>query len=319
MAGDASLSKADCGYPRSDAENWYIGTMQAMTSVRASGTSMTLPVACLFSAASGHLSISTGKERDAESGNDYFGARYYASTVGRFLSPDWAAKAEPVPYASLDDPQSLNLYSYVRNNPLSRVDADGHAFGVDDLIGALAGGAVGAGVEVVKDLATGEKITAGGVVGAAVGGALFGEGIVNAPETLGGSVVLAAAAKGAVQGAVSNAVQQGVDIATGEQKTFSGKSLAVSTAVGAVTEGIASKIPLAKIPGISAGRGNMKAVAQAVRTKIANGTASEMSLTTAIKGAIGDQVANAGKTFAGAAADVAAHKTCSAAASGGCN
>ena len=68
----------------------------------------------------------TGKERDTESGNDYFGARYYASSMGRFLSPDWAAKIEPVPYAKLDDPQSLNLYSYVRNNPLSRVDKDGH-------------------------------------------------------------------------------------------------------------------------------------------------------------------------------------------------
>ena len=30
----------------------------------------------------------TGKERDSESGNDYFGARYYESTMGRFLSPD---------------------------------------------------------------------------------------------------------------------------------------------------------------------------------------------------------------------------------------
>jgi RHS repeat-associated protein len=68
----------------------------------------------------------TGKERDAESGNDYFGARYYASTMGRFLSPDWAAKITPVPYAKLDNPQSLNLYSYVGNNPLSRVDKDGH-------------------------------------------------------------------------------------------------------------------------------------------------------------------------------------------------
>ena len=31
-----------------------------------------------------------------------------------------------MPYAVLGDPQSLNLYSYVRNNPLSRIDADGH-------------------------------------------------------------------------------------------------------------------------------------------------------------------------------------------------
>jgi len=29
----------------------------------------------------------TGKERDTESGNDYFDARYYSSAMGRFLSP----------------------------------------------------------------------------------------------------------------------------------------------------------------------------------------------------------------------------------------
>lgn len=69
----------------------------------------------------------TGKERDSESGLDYFGARYYSSTTGRFMSPDWAAKAEPVPYAKLNNPQTLNLYSYVGNNPLSRIDPTGHA------------------------------------------------------------------------------------------------------------------------------------------------------------------------------------------------
>lgn len=57
-------------------------------------------------------------------------ARYYNSATGRFLSPNWSAKAEPVPYAKLDDPQSLNLYSYVRNNPVDRSDADGHIDGV---------------------------------------------------------------------------------------------------------------------------------------------------------------------------------------------
>ncbi|MBS1813676.1 MAG: RHS repeat-associated core domain-containing protein [Acidobacteria bacterium] len=75
----------------------------------------------------------TGKERDSESGLDYFGARYYASTVGRWMSPDWAQKAEPVPYAKMDDPQSLNLYGYVGNNPIAQIDADGH-FGSKDHI-----------------------------------------------------------------------------------------------------------------------------------------------------------------------------------------
>jgi len=42
------------------------------------------------------------------------------------LSPDWSAKAEPVPYSKLGNPQSLNLYGYMRNDPLGRVDPDGH-------------------------------------------------------------------------------------------------------------------------------------------------------------------------------------------------
>jgi RHS repeat-associated protein len=71
-------------------------------------------------------SRSTGKERDAESGLDYFGARYMSSNMGRFMSPDWALVPTPIPFATLDNPQSLNLYSYVGNNPLSKRDADGH-------------------------------------------------------------------------------------------------------------------------------------------------------------------------------------------------
>jgi RHS repeat-associated protein len=62
----------------------------------------------------------TGKERDTESGNDYFGARYYASSMGRWMSPD-------LPFADQDteNPQSWNLYSYVRNNPLNHIDDSG--------------------------------------------------------------------------------------------------------------------------------------------------------------------------------------------------
>jgi len=71
----------------------------------------------------------TGKERDTESGNDYFMARYYTSALGRFTSPDWSAKVMPVPYALMGDPQSLNLYAYVANNPVTHVDPDGHCDG----------------------------------------------------------------------------------------------------------------------------------------------------------------------------------------------
>jgi RHS repeat-associated protein len=63
----------------------------------------------------------TGKERDTESGNDYFGARYYASSMGRFMSPDpgWFMEADPT------NPQTWNLYSYALNNPLKLIDPTG--------------------------------------------------------------------------------------------------------------------------------------------------------------------------------------------------
>src|SRR6202042_3044549 len=68
-----------------------------------------------------------GKERDAETNNDDFGARYYSSQFGRWISPDWSAIPAPVPYANLTNPQTLNLYAMVSDNPESFVDLDGHA------------------------------------------------------------------------------------------------------------------------------------------------------------------------------------------------
>ena len=69
----------------------------------------------------GRRSRSTGKERDAESGLDYFGARYYGSALGRMTSPD--------PHSGtmlhVINPQRWNMYAYAMNNPLSYVDPDG--------------------------------------------------------------------------------------------------------------------------------------------------------------------------------------------------
>jgi RHS repeat-associated protein len=63
----------------------------------------------------------TGKERDSETGLDHFKYRNYASSMGRWMSADPSG----LRHANLADPQSLNLYSYVGNNPLNRVDLDG--------------------------------------------------------------------------------------------------------------------------------------------------------------------------------------------------
>jgi RHS repeat-associated protein len=66
----------------------------------------------------------TSKQRDNETGLDYFGARYYASVQGRFTSPD-------APFADqfAENPQSWNLYSYVRNIPLIMIDPTGRRTG----------------------------------------------------------------------------------------------------------------------------------------------------------------------------------------------
>src|SRR5262245_58249988 len=61
------------------------------------------------------------KERDGETGLDYFDARYYSSIQGRFTSVD------PINVTGMRmiDPQRFNLYSYTRNNPLSYTDLTG--------------------------------------------------------------------------------------------------------------------------------------------------------------------------------------------------
>lgn len=60
----------------------------------------------------------TGKERDAETGLDYFGARYMAAGTGRFTSPDEAGP-------DIANPQTFNKYRYALNNPLRYIDPTG--------------------------------------------------------------------------------------------------------------------------------------------------------------------------------------------------
>jgi RHS repeat-associated protein len=68
----------------------------------------------------------TGKEWNSESNLSDFEARFHSSAMGRFMSPDWSEFPDPVPFASPDDPQLLNLYGFVRDNPLGATDPDGH-------------------------------------------------------------------------------------------------------------------------------------------------------------------------------------------------
>jgi RHS repeat-associated protein len=56
----------------------------------------------------------TGRYLDAESGLYYYRARYYSTTLGRFLQTD--------PIGTKDD---LDLYTYVENDPLDKTDPSG--------------------------------------------------------------------------------------------------------------------------------------------------------------------------------------------------
>ncbi len=87
----------------------------------------------------------TGKERDVETGLDYFEARYFSSVQGRFSSPDEftggptelfaeVAAHNPTFYADIAEPQSLNKYVYCLNNPYKFVDPDGHQATLADRI-----------------------------------------------------------------------------------------------------------------------------------------------------------------------------------------
>jgi RHS repeat-associated protein len=95
-----------------------------------------------------------GKERDGESGLDDFDARYYSSSMGRFMSPDWSESPEAVPYGVLSNPQTLNLYAYVKNNPLKDTDPTGHS-GDDDIVDHILNFVVSAGTTWLSDNAFG--------------------------------------------------------------------------------------------------------------------------------------------------------------------
>jgi RHS repeat-associated protein len=105
--------------------NDWLGTKRLVANANGSvaGTCMSLPFGDELSCG-GSVTLNghhfTGQIHD-QSGNDYFGARYYSENTGRFLSPDPSG----LYYADPTNPQSLNLYSYSLNNPLTNTDPTG--------------------------------------------------------------------------------------------------------------------------------------------------------------------------------------------------
>ncbi len=81
---------------------------------------MTACTACSLAQHPGPTGQFTGKERNTETGLDYFMARYFSSAQGRFTSPDPLLAS-----ARLTDPQTWNRYAYVKNDPVNMIDPDG--------------------------------------------------------------------------------------------------------------------------------------------------------------------------------------------------
>jgi len=170
----------------------------------------------------------TSKERDAETGIDFFGARYMSSAQGRFSSVDPALESE-----YLETPQSWNRYSYVYNQPLTLTDPDGRCPQCLPALGVgLIGGAVSAAATAYYELKTTGDFN-GRDVGAAFAGGFVSSGL--AVLTLGTSLVAEAElgtvlAVGAGSNIVGGVVERSLDSTPGN--TFDPGSMALDAATG---------------------------------------------------------------------------------------
>jgi len=172
-----------------------------------------------------------------------YGARWYDSTIGRFIQAD-----SIVP--NLGNPQALNRYSYVLGNPLRYTDPTGHC---PMCIGGLVGGIAGMGLYATNVLRSGQDwnwkdaLTVAGT--GAVAGALIGSG-VGAPAGISmmGATVVAIGVSGGVGLAAGGAGYLGNNIVTGSEYNnadfaiaagTSGATMAIGQATGANVAGAA--------------------------------------------------------------------------------
>jgi len=175
-----------------------------------------------------------GKERDTETNNDDFGARYYSSSFGRWTSPDWSAIPTPVPYSNLTNPQTLNLYVMVSDNPESFADLDGHCCDKDSIedfglgvLNALANDFAGTQrIQGNADTSSGQRLgDALAVVGGTAGAITAAVTDVTVDVGSGGAGLLAAPVQLAAVAIPANGAYQGAQnlFKSSVENTSSGK------------------------------------------------------------------------------------------------
>lgn len=184
----------------------------------------------------------TGKERDAETGLDYFGLRYMSAAQGRFTSPDPNSAG-----ASLFDPQSWNAYSYVNNRPLTHVDPDGDVPlpVITGLGGAIIGGVASAVVEYRAQQALDPSQRQSGKIWTAFGGGALAGGLagLGLGGLAAGGVAVGAGTTALVEGAgsvVGGYAQRRADEALGYSQAPESEGLEI--AADAIGGGIGGAI-----------------------------------------------------------------------------
>jgi len=179
----------------------------------------------------------TDQEQDTETGLYYYHARYYDPIIGRFISADAIVQA-------FTDPQTLNRYSYVRNNPLIYTDPSGNFgwFAAAVVIGAVVG-AVSSGAQSdwnPKDM----------VIGAAIGAAACAAGYGAGDWVYGlakaASYAYPMFAAGIAGGAVGGAVGGGLSAAVYGGNI--GEGIGQGTMLGGVGGGISGGLMAAEFP-----------------------------------------------------------------------
>jgi len=217
-----------------------------------------------------------GQEFDADSGFYHNGFRDYVPNLGRYLQSD------PVGLAA-----GVNSYGYAGQSPTNRIDPTGRWAVIDDLVFTGGGALIGAASSAIADVATGnvqhfwEDVTAG-----TVGGAVAGET----------TLYLGPIAGGLAGGVSSNLVDAGWDLANG---TFGKTSLsnrllqtAFDSAFGALV-GSAFVGAGPSISGITSGSNSFASIGESIATEFANGTISDLSISTALKWFVGTSIQDA--------------------------
>jgi hypothetical protein len=205
---------------------------------------------------------------------------------------------------NLLDPQTFNLYSYANDNPIVRKDPTGLIAGWDDIIAMGIGGTVNLTAYALATKLTGQPLSRGDAISAFAAGAVVAEGIDNAPET-GGTSILAAAriaanlgGRAALTGEVS---KQLAGLTTGDQKSIDYKAIALSPLKGYIGGAILGvTVPDVCIPGLSCGSNNWNGIGLQMGTKYGQGLISQVSISTSFKAAAGSQTKSFGNTFTGA-------------------